>query len=230
MRVLAGLAVVWVVSVGCGPAGVTSTPPPTLTPEANPTALAVPTPTAPIPTGTPDTPERAPSAAVTRHRQLAPTRIRIPAIGVDSTQFMPLGLAADRSLQVPPVSTPEVAGWYVGAPVPGNPGSGVVVSHVDGGDHEKGLFWGLSKLHVGDLIYVSRSDGKTAEFKVTRTGKFCKEKADCQGTERPFPTQDFYSNQSQAQLHLATCGGRFQASTKNYLDQILIWSMLVKLS
>jgi hypothetical protein len=159
--------------------------------------------------------------------KVIPTEIRIPAIHVDG-QLMALGLNADHTLQTPPLKTPMMGGWYVGAPVPGDHGSAVIVAHVDG-DNKRGLFFELSKLRVGDKIYVTRSDGHTAEFSVFKTAKYAKEPGTQVPGEQVFPQGLFYSNQNQAQLHLATCGGRYEASTRNYLDSIVVYSVLTAL-
>lgn len=157
--------------------------------------------------------------------EIVPTGIHIPSIGVNSQQLMPLGLAQDRTLQVPPVSTPQVAGWYTGASVPGDPGTSIIVSHVDG-DGQKGLFFNLSKVRVGDQVSVDRSDGSTAVFTITKVGLYCKEKAACPRGEKVFPSAAFYSNQQEPQLHLETCGGRFDAKNRNYLDAFVVFSTL----
>lgn len=203
LRVLAGLVALVGVLAACGPS--TPTSPPTLTPAATPN-------TAPAPTINAD--------------KLAPVAIRIPAIHVDGHHIRPLGLESDHTLQVPPVSEPLVAGWYTGAPVPGNPGSAVIAAHVDG-NHQKGLFYNLSNLKPGDLIYVDRSDGQTAEFKVSKIGKYCKEAADCTKGEKPFPTSLVYSNQPEPELHLITCGGRYDAKNRNYLENWIAFAKLV---
>lgn len=208
MRALAGLVGLMGALAACGPSAPIT--PPALTPAETPNV-----------TPAPDTP--APTISADK---LAPIAIRIPAIGVDGQDVRSMGLEPDHSLQVPPVSEPMVAGWYKGSPVPGNPGSSVVIGHVDG-NHKKGIFWGLSKLKVGDKIYVDRSDGQTAEFRVKSLGKYCKEAANCTGVEKPFPTSLVYSNQPESELHLITCGGRYQASTKNYLENWLVISTLV---
>jgi hypothetical protein len=154
-----------------------------------------------------------------------PTGIHIPAIGVDGNQLIPLGLAKDRTLQTPPLSTPQIGGWYTGASVPGDPGTAIIISHVDG-DGKKGLFYDLSRVQVGDEISVDRSDGHMAVFTVTKVGLFCKERAACPRGKKVFPSAEFYSTQSEPQLHLETCGGRFDAKDKNYLDAFVVFSTL----
>lgn len=141
---------------------------------------------------------------------------------------MALGLEPDHTLQVPPLAHPEIGGWYTGAPIPGDPGTAVLAGHVDG-DHQRGIFWALSKVKTGDLIYVSRSDGETAEFRVVETNKYCKESTGCSKGERVFPTRTFYSSQPTPELHLATCGGRYDSKDHNYLESIVVISRLVNM-
>lgn len=215
LRVLAGLAVAVGALTACGPSAPIA--PPVLTPAATPSTA---------PSDNPDVPTVHPAPPSIRPAKLAPVAIRIPAIGVDGHSISPMGLEPDHTLQVPPLDEPLVAGWYTGSPVPGNRGSAVVVAHVDG-NHEKGLFWSLSKLKSGNPIFVDRSDGQTAEFRVTSVGKYCKESADCVKGEKPFPTALVYSNQSTPELHLITCGGRFDAKNKNYLENWVVVAKLV---
>ena len=100
-----------------------------------------------------------------------PVRVEIPAIGVDST-LVGLGLQADGTLQVPPAGFP--AGWYSGAPTPGERGPAVIVGHVDWGGHA-GVFYRLHNLKPNDEIAVARADGSTAIFRVIRVEQFPKD-------------------------------------------------------
>ncbi|WP_207841596.1 class F sortase [Williamsia soli] len=61
----------------------------------------------------------------------------IPSIGVDST-LMGLELDQTGAMQVPPAGFP--AGWYTGAPSPGEDGPAVIAGHVDW-DGEPGVFF-----------------------------------------------------------------------------------------
>jgi sortase (surface protein transpeptidase) len=174
-------------------------------------------------------PSSAPAVPALSSRRVIPVAIRIPSIKVDGRQIMALGLNGDHSLQVPPLKNPLVAGWYTGAPVPGNPGSGIMAAHVDAGG-VKGLFYRLSEMKPGDLVFVDRSDGKTAEFKTASVDKYCKDAVGCPAGEKVFPSKLFYSSQPQAQLHLTTCGGRYDAKDRNYLESIVVISTLVSMS
>ena len=74
-----------------------------------------------------------------------PVRVEVPSIGVDST-LMDLGLTSDGSLEVPPSGFP--AGWYTGAPTPGELGPAIIVGHVDWAG-KAGVFYRLRSIHPG---------------------------------------------------------------------------------
>jgi sortase (surface protein transpeptidase) len=141
-------------------------------------------------------------------------RVRIPAIGVDSP-LMRLGLLADGSLQVPPRGFP--AGWYTGAPTPGELGPAIIAGHVDWGGH-RGVFYDLRRLSPGAIVAVDRADGSTAEFRVSRVEHFAKD---------AFPTGLVYGNIATAGLRLITCGGSFDAKAHSYRENTVAFAELV---
>ena len=143
-----------------------------------------------------------------------PVRLRVPAIGVDSS-LMRLGLAKDGTLQVPPGAFP--AGWYTGSPSPGERGPAVIVGHVDWGGR-LGVFARLARLRPGDRATVLRSDGSSATFQVTRVKRFAKNN---------FPTQQVYGDIDHAGLRLITCGGSFDRSAHSYVDDVVVFADLV---
>jgi hypothetical protein len=98
----------------------------------------------------------------------APVRVRIPSIAVDSG-LMDLGLRPDGTLEVPPAGFP--AGWFTGAPTPGELGPAIIAGHVDWGG-QPGVFYRLRDLKVGDEVTVGRKDGSTALFRVTAVERF----------------------------------------------------------
>lgn len=145
-----------------------------------------------------------------------PVSVRIPAINAQST-LVSLGLNADGSVQVPPVSTPTQAGWFDGGPTPGETGPAVILGHVDG-DHQVGIFYRLHELTVGDQITVTRQDGRTVTFRVTRVQEISKNQ---------FPTEQVYGNTADPELRLITCGGSFNSSQHSYLNNIIVYASAV---
>ena len=146
-----------------------------------------------------------------------PVAVRIPAIGVDST-LISLGLRADGTLQVPASGFP--AGWYTGAPTPGERGPAIIVGHVDwGGD--AGVFYRLHDLSPDDEITVTRADGSTATFRVTSVAQFPKNR---------FPTALVYGNLDYAGLRLITCGGSFDQRAHSYEADTVVFAKLASSS
>lgn len=143
-----------------------------------------------------------------------PVRIRIPAIGVDSG-LMALGLQADGSLEVPPEGFP--AGWYTGAPTPGELGPAIIAGHVDW-EGSPGVFFALRELTTGDEVTVAREDGGTALFRVTSVEQFPK---------GAFPTDAVYADIDHSGLRLITCGGSFDRQARSYSDNIVVFAALV---
>ncbi|MDQ1701539.1 MAG: hypothetical protein QOF57_791, partial [Frankiaceae bacterium] len=133
---------------------------------------------------------------------------------VDSS-LMPLGLAADGSLEVPPSGFP--AGWFTGGPTPGETGPAVIAGHVDM-NGSAGVFYELRRVRAGDSVLVSRADGTTATFRVSSVATYPK---------KAFPTDLVYGNLDHAGLRLITCGGAFDRSARSYTDNIIVFADLV---
>ena len=177
------------------------------TPALRPVAAgvaALPAPTGPI-AAPPQSAEPAPVAR--------PVSLTIPLIGVQ-TQLMTLGLAADGTMQVPPLSSASVAGWFTGSPRPGAVGSAIIVGHIDS-EGAPAVFYRLDELRPGDDVYVKRADGTTAKFRVTSRQTYLKDH---------FPTQTVYGPTPDAELRLITCGGTFDYATDHYLSNTVVYA------
>ncbi|MCY1141582.1 class F sortase [Actinoplanes sp. Pm04-4] len=171
---------------------------------------------APPPVAHPAAPTRSGSDVLTRGTLLPtsfPTRVRIPALSVDEA-VIGLGQNPDGSMQVP--TDARTVGWYTRAPTPGSLGPAVLAGHVDyqGAD---GTFARLSTLRAGDQIDVTRQDGVTAVFAVTRVDRYAKNK---------FPADAVYGTIDHAGLRLITCGGDFDNRTGHYIDNIVAYAEL----
>jgi sortase (surface protein transpeptidase) len=164
----------------------------------------------PAPTGPIVAPPQSAAAQVAR-----PVSLTIPLIGV-KTNLITLGLAAGGAMQVPSTST--VAGWFTGSPRPGAVGSSIIVGHVDS-KSGPGIFFRLPELQKGDDVYVKRSDGTTAEFRVTEVQEYPKDQ---------FPTDRVYGPTPDAELRLITCGGTFDSVTGHYLSNIIVYATQVR--
>jgi sortase (surface protein transpeptidase) len=144
-----------------------------------------------------------------------PVRLEIPGIGV-STALEQLGRARDRTVEVP--SDWDVAGWYAGGPRPGDPGSAVVLGHVDSRTGPA-VFYRLGELRPGDRVEIVRADGSRVVFRVDRTEVYPKTR---------FPTADVYYPTLTPMLRLVTCGGPFDRATGHYRDNLIVFATLVR--
>ncbi|MFJ8914504.1 class F sortase [Amycolatopsis sp. NPDC102389] len=157
----------------------------------------------------------APSPTVTSPA-MRPARLEIPAIGVRTGGVVGLGLAGDGTLQVPHDAI--TAGWFTGGPAPGEIGPAVLAGHVD---YKKvpGVFVRLKDLKAGDEALVHREDGSTAVFTVYAVERHPK---------ASFPTDKVYGDTAGPELRLITCGGDFDSSTGNYLDNVVAFAKLTR--
>ncbi|MFJ4633144.1 class F sortase [Streptomyces sp. NPDC088847] len=143
-----------------------------------------------------------------------PVTLRVPAIGVD-TPVMRLGLASDGTVQVPPITAHDRAGWYRNSPTPGQTGPSVILGHVTVGAYGDGVFRHLAKLRKGDRIEAGLENGTTATFTVTTVRTVAK--AD-------FPSDEVYGNVDRPELRLITCGGTRTGT--GYLDNVIVFAAL----
>lgn len=147
----------------------------------------------------------------------APVNIQIPAIHV-SAPVMEVGENSDGSVQVPPLGTHNLTGWYKNGPTPGQMGASVILGHVDSYQGIS-VFYYLKDLIQGDQIHVSLADGKVANFVVDGLEKV---------TKTDFPTSDVYGKVPYPGLRLLTCGGPFDGTSRHYLDNIIVYAHLIK--
>lgn len=145
---------------------------------------------------------------------VSPTRIRIPAIGVDA-DVEAVGREADGALSVP--EDGKDAGWDSEGVVPGEKGPAVVVGHVDSAREGPAVFFRLPSLHSGDEVIVDLGDGETRHFTVERTQRFPKAN---------FPTGLVYGPTPLPELRLVTCTGTFDQASRNYLDNLIVTAHL----
>lgn len=149
--------------------------------------------------------------------QAQPVSLEIPAIAVNR-ELLPVGLAADRTLEVPPYDQAEQPGWYERFPAPGERGPAVIVGHVDSPDGPA-VFNKLGTLTAGDEVRVRRSDGITAIFVVDRVTAFPKD---------DFPSRLVYGAIDYPGLRLITCGGPYDAGDGGYQDNIVVFASLTR--
>jgi hypothetical protein len=191
-----GLGLVALVVVGTGPG------PPS---SAAPAAVAAPA--AAVSSAAPVEPSPAPVPG------LRPTDVSLPTLGVRSA-LVDLDVDPDGALAVP--ADPDVAGWFVGGAVPGEPGPAVIAGHVDSRSGPA-VFHRLDELRAGDVAEVTRSDGRTVTYRVVTVASFPK---------AAFPTARVYGPTPRPELRLITCGGDFDRRSRHYEDNVVVTAVL----
>jgi LPXTG-site transpeptidase (sortase) family protein len=156
------------------------------------------------------TPETTPSS-----RQ--PTRLSIGVINVNAAvQYV--GIKSNGAMANPSNFTD--VGWYKNGTVPGEVGSAVIAGHVDNAIALSGVFKRLSELKEGDLVYITRKDGKQLTFRVDRLEYYDYKNAP--------NVKIFTSSDGEAHLNLVTCAGNWIKSEKSYSERLVVYTTLVE--
>ena len=138
-----------------------------------------------------------------------PTRITVPAIGVDE-QLGSVGLDAGGAMELPDYGD---AAWYEPGPRPGEPGAAVVVAHVHGPDGPD-VFWDLTDLEPGDEVTVAGTAGSRT-WQVVEVVDVPKEQ---------LPYERIWMDTKAPLLRLITCGGERATDGSGYPDNTIVYA------
>lgn len=143
-----------------------------------------------------------------------PDRVRIPAIHVDAP-VTGLALTAGGSLDVPPATRKNLAGWYEAGTTPGETGTAIMAGHVDNAEGPA-VFYDLGALPKDSAIEVDRRDGSTAVFTVDAVEVY---------DAKDFPDEKVYGAASRPELRVITCGGGYSRAT-GYRGNVVVFAHL----
>ena len=141
-----------------------------------------------------------------------PVRLGIPALGVDAP-IVPVGIQAGGAMEVP--EDVKTAGWYRFGPLPGARGSAMLIGHVDSRTQGPGVFFGLSRLPLGERIGVQLGEGPTQYF-VSVARRFIDK------DELPL---DLFGREGPPRLTLVTCGGGFDEQARSYTHNVVVYAV-----
>jgi hypothetical protein len=195
---------------GGGGAAVVATADPSPPPDRPGTA------TQPGAGGSPDVGSSAPPVSGFVVWASEPTALTVPAIGVRAPVAR-VGLAADGTIETPPLDQPALTAWYRDGPTPGEPGGAVILGHVDS-RAGPAVFHRLRDLRPGDQIEVTRQDASTVVFVVDTVESVPKS---------AFPTERVYGDRAQPVLWLITCGGEFDRTRRSYRNNVIVSASFV---
>jgi hypothetical protein len=143
-----------------------------------------------------------------------PERVRIPALRVDAP-LTGLGLTPTGSLDAPPPTEGDLAGWYEAGTAPGATGTAIVAGHVDTA-RGPAVFHRLGALRKGARIEVDRKDGTVVVFSVDAVEVY---------DARAFPDDRVYGAARRPELRVITCGGGWSERT-GYRGNVVVFAHL----
>lgn len=170
-----------------------------------------PPPLAPPPAASATPRAAAPASPVRALPRTVPSRVVIPAIGVDAA-VVPEGTDASGALELPPLTARNVTGWWDGGAAPGQDGAAVIAGHVDSAAAGPLVFWDLRLLKPGNTVTVEPAGAVFTVTAVTQVAKTA------------FPTAEVYGATAKPELRLVTCGGTFDAATGSYLSNVIVYA------
>jgi LPXTG-site transpeptidase (sortase) family protein len=147
--------------------------------------------------------------------QLSPDRVEIPKLSAEAP-IVKVGTTADDELDIP--LNPKVVGWWSPGAQPGaRRGTAVLAGHINYAG-VTGTLSAIGTLRPGDRVLVfghHRGKHRELTFRVTRVRMFYK-------THLPY--ENIFDQHIKGRLALVTCGGPFDASTGNYLENVVVYA------
>lgn len=145
-----------------------------------------------------------------------PVRLSISSLGVRA-DVVEVGRAADGRIEPPAEDPANSVGWYRLGPTPGEPGTAVLVGHVDTA-HQAAVFHNLHEIGMGRIIEVLRENRRVATFRVDSVESFPK---------TAFPASRVLGHDDVPRLVLVTCGGEWVGGETGYADNVIVFAHLV---
>jgi hypothetical protein len=143
---------------------------------------------------------------------VAPTNLRINAIGLDAA-VAPTGVDTQTGLIVVP-SDGDTLGWYrFSQGLDTTSGSIVIVGHVDSADQGRGAMFNLTRVSMGDEVIATGTDGRDRRYRVVAREQYPKTSV---------PLSRIFARDGAPRLTLVTCSGRFDERERSYLDNLVV--------
>lgn len=139
----------------------------------------------------------------------APVRVAIPSLGVDAP-VVPVAVGPDGAMEIP--QDASTAGWYRFGTSPGDPGSAILVGHVDSRVQGPGVFFRLRELRVGAVVRVLATEERWRSFEVVWRTLVPKDRL----------PRRIFAREGRPVLTLVTCGGRFDPAANRYSDNVVV--------
>jgi hypothetical protein len=153
---------------------------------------------------------------------ISPNRIEIPKLKADAP-IVPVGTTPDRELEIP-LNPKKVGWWKYGAKPGARVGTAILAGHINYAG-VTGAMAEIGKLNPGDEVDVygrqivdARKADASHRVRFTVTGVRTYHKTH-------LPYAQIFDQKSVGRIAIVTCGGPFDASTGNYLDNIVVFAV-----
>lgn len=164
------------------------------------------------PAAVPDVPRQSASIeAQQASKPPAPTRIEVPALGIDMT-VKPVGLDGAGNMGL--FDDPAIAAWYQWGPAPASAaGSTVIAAHVDSLEYRVLPFAKLRDAQAGTEVFVTDAAGTRHAYVVQSLQVIEKGVVDWAAA---------FDRSGAPRLTLVTCGGEFDYAARTYLSNLVV--------
>jgi len=146
-----------------------------------------------------------------------PKYLAIPALGINNTRVLRLGLTRERAIAVP--GSIYDTGWYDRSSRPGQPGAMFIYGHVSSWT-APGIFYHLKNLKAGDQITVTRGDNTTFTYQVAAVKAYPYNNVNMPQVLAPVDA-------SKPGLNLMTCTGYIISHTSGFSERLVVFATLV---
>lgn len=155
------------------------------------------------------------STASSVDRSQLPVAVRIAGIALEAP-ILSVGVDEDNQFAVPAA---DAVGWYEHSSEPGTgAGSTVLAAHVDYAG-ERGAFFDLGSLELGETLEVEMADGAVLEYLVTENILYDKQE---------LPAAELFRKSGEPVLQLITCGGTFDHERRSYRGNVVVTAVPVQ--
>jgi hypothetical protein len=146
-----------------------------------------------------------------------PRALYIDKLGIGA-RIMPMGIAADGSIQSP--KNIFDAGWYTASSAPGQPGAAFLDGHASGATRQ-GLLAYLDTLRVGDTLQIEKGNGETLSYKVVNVETV---PLDTMDMNKALSTYDG----AEKGLNIMTCTGTWLPERLTYDHRVVVYTQQIE--
>jgi hypothetical protein len=145
-----------------------------------------------------------------------PVLLRISELGIKAA-IVPEVIDIEKGILGMPGNIRRLGWWRDGMAPMARSGTILIAGHYDFATAGRGAFYSLPHARRGERIHITTADGSVHTYRVVTTHSYPKNALPLTVFDRRGPPR----------LVLVTCGGRFDSTTKHFLDNIVVTAVPV---